>query len=120
MKSYPCKRFFGSLSSFFSRNIGVGQRKFHIFKRRLSSQKLKVLENKSDLLQPEVCQLIGSKALDFPSVDQELPACRCVQTADQIHQCRLAGARRPYYSCIIALTHCKVNICKCRDFDIAL
>ena len=110
MKSHSGQRFLSSFSPLFSGNVGVCQRKFHILKRRLPPKKLEVLENKSDLLQSEICQFVSSQTLDFPSIDHKVSACRGVQTADQIHQRRLTGARRSDNGCIISLTHCKINI----------
>ena len=68
------------------------------------------MENKSNLLKPQIRQLIGRKGLDLSSVDPKTSACRRIQAADQIHQRRLAGSGRPYNGRIIALTHCEIHI----------
>ena len=57
------------------------------------SRRIEELENKSDLIAADSCQLVVVQARQSLSVEFDFAAARTVEAADQVQQCRFAGTR---------------------------
>src|SRR6266498_3911654 len=76
-------------------DAAVDQGQFHVVKRRSSSEQIEGLKNKPYFLIAYTRQLVVVHFRNILIVKPVLALARRIETADQIHQRRLARARRP-------------------------
>src|SRR5207237_7985531 len=72
--------------------FAVEQRQLHVLERRSSSEKVEALKDKSDLRVADHRALIASQLRDIDAITDLRAGRRPVETADDVHQCRLTGA----------------------------
>ena len=78
------------------RHTGVDQGQLHVVKRRRPGQQVEGLKDETDLLVPDERQLVVVHDTDILSVQPIRTAGGRVETADEVHQRRLAGAGGPH------------------------
>ena len=74
----------------------INERQLHIVQRRCARQQIERLEHEPDFLVPDPGQLVVVHLADLLAVEQVGPFRRRVQAANQVHECRFAGTRRPH------------------------
>ncbi len=72
----------------------VKQRQLDVVERRRPRQEIEPLEHEADLLVPRHRELVPRQLGDVLPVEKILAAGRTIQTPDDVHERRLAGARR--------------------------
>ena len=77
-------------------NAAVDQGDLDVLESGKARQEIEGLEHEADLLVPDARQFVVVHAADQAPVDVVASLCRGVETADQVHQGRLAGARRTH------------------------
>jgi hypothetical protein len=92
----------GPLEALVGRHAGIDQGQFDIVQRRGARQQVEGLEHEADFLVADARQFVVRHVADQVAVDVVLPAGRRIQTADQVHQGRLARARRTHDGDILA------------------
>src|SRR6266540_5572102 len=90
-----CECLFGHLMPLSGSDAAVNQGQFHVVKRRSSSEQIEGLKNKPYFLIAYTRQLVVVHFRNILIVKPVLALARRIETADQIHQRRLARARRP-------------------------
>jgi hypothetical protein len=71
---------------------GIDRRHFDIFQRIEIGQQLVALEDETEMLAPELGQLIGLEPRDVASGEPVFAGPAVIEAAEHVHQCRLAGA----------------------------
>ena len=84
------------------RHAGVDQRQLHVVQRRGARQQVEGLEDEADLLVADARQLVVVHLADLLAVQEVGALRRRVEAADQVHQRRLARARRPHDGDVLA------------------
>ena len=98
-----------ALLPFLFRHSGVNQRQLYIFKGSLPLQQIKGLKNKTDLLAPDLRKSRFALHRNVPSGKPVITGRRRIQTADDIHQCRLSGAGGPQHRKELPLCYREIN-----------
>ena len=78
------------------RRAGIHEREFHIGEGGRAVQQVELLEDEADGLVAQVRQLVTAELREGTALDQQFAAGRHVECADQVHQRRLARARRAH------------------------
>ena len=76
--------------------IAIKQRQLHVFPCRCARQQIEVLKNKTDLAIANVRELVSLQSGHIRSVEQVAACAWPIETADNIHQSRFAGAARAH------------------------
>jgi hypothetical protein len=88
----------GSLTTFGCRHTRVDERHFDIGERRRAGKEVEVLEHEADLVPSDARQGIVIETADLVAVERVATGRWPVQTAEDVQERRLAGARRPHDS----------------------
>ena len=84
---YHRERHLCALGAFFGADTAVNQRQLNVVQGSSARQQVEGLEDKSNFFIPDTSQLVVIHFADELAV-QPIPALgRCIQAADQIHQC---------------------------------
>ena len=86
----------------FDWHAGVDERQLDVVQRRRARQQVERLEHEPNLFVPDARQLVVVHLADLLAVQQVAALARRVQTADQVHQRRLARPGRPHDGDIFA------------------
>ena len=87
---------FGAFDALCRRGTVVDQRQLHVVQRSGARQQVEGLEDEADLTVADARQLIVVQVADAMSVQCVGALAWRIQAADQVHQRRLAGARRTH------------------------
>ena len=79
------------------RGAGVHRRDFDVFDRSRGSDQVVALENESEGVAPKAGQLVGRQRRHVDALERIAAAGRPVETAEDVHQRRLARARRAHH-----------------------
>ena len=97
------ERLQGALAAGPAVEAGIDHRQFDIAQRVHARQQVELLEDEADLAVAQARQAVGIEALDRGARRGVLPAGRPVEAADEVHEGRLARARRTHDGDEIAL-----------------
>src|SRR6185503_4239843 len=84
-----------------------------------AGEQVEALEDKPDLLVPQIGKLVAVQFSDVHAVEKELPAARTVETAEGVHHRALAGAACSHNSDKFARLDGKRDSAHGVDFDLA-
>ena len=76
--------------------VGIRQRQHHVAQHRGTRQQVEALEHEPEPRRPQLGQLIVVQRGDVHTLEAIRPRGRRVQTAQQVHEGRLARTRRPH------------------------
>ena len=85
-KSDQLQRFFGARQALVTLHAQVKHRQLDVLKGRGAGEQVEALEDKPDLLVPQVGQFVTVQFTNVHTVEKELPAGRTVETAEQVQQ----------------------------------
>ena len=97
-KLYLLQRLTHPVLTLLRRKSLVNQRQLHILLRGKPRQQVEILKNKTNLTVAYFCQFPFGVMFNGYSIQNIISLICHVQTADNIHQCGFAAARRPYYT----------------------
>jgi len=102
-----------------ARYAPIDQREFEILQRRGALQQIEPLEYETDVVATQQRALLARHAADVRTTKIIVPVRRRVETAENIHAGRFAGARRSHHGNKLAVLHREIDARECRDFRIA-
>src|SRR5436190_1890166 len=97
----------------------VEQQQLDVVERRRPRQQVEALEHEADLLVPDDGELVLGQLRHVLAVEEVLPAGRPIEAADDVHEGRLAGARRSGHGDELAATHIQRGAAQRPHFDVA-
>ncbi|GEM_PF-5404282 len=86
------EQFGGAGMAFGGRQARIDRRNFDVFLRGRCRDQVIALEDEAEGSAPQCCQRVGIECRYILAVEQILSAARAVETAQNVHQRRLAGA----------------------------
>ncbi len=97
----------------------IEQRQGHVFQRARARQQVEALEDKSEPLAADASELGLRQARDIDAVEQIAAGRWTVEAAEDRHQSRLAGARRPHDGHELAALDGEIDAAEGANIDVA-
>ena len=98
---------------------GVEQRQGDVLERAGARQQVEALEHEAELLEPDRRELVVAERRDVVAVEEVPARRRTVEAAQQVHQRRLAGSRRPHDRDVLAGRDGEADAAQRFDLDVA-
>jgi hypothetical protein len=97
----------------------IQQRQFHVVERGGARQQVEPLEHEADLLVADRREVVFRHPGHVLAIEKVVPAGRTVETAEDVHQRGLAGARRTGDGHELTVFDVEVRTAQCADGDLA-
>jgi hypothetical protein len=96
IETHAFQRFLRASAPLLGAHTGVHERQLHVMQRRRAREQVERLEDEADLLVPNAGELVVRHLRYERPIEPVFARRRRIQTTDNVHQRRLAGAGRAH------------------------